>query len=101
MVLVAELELDFVQFRVAMVEAVGTAEPGFLNGDDVANGAVVDSPNGLSIAGMVPALESGHDAELLLLGQGTRGGDPAHADRIDGVRLFYEGVLPASTAARR
>ncbi len=93
MVLVAKLELDFGELPLAIMETVGTAEPGLLHGHDVADRAVVDSFDGLSIAGMIAALQPGHDAQLLLLGQGASGCDLANADRIEGMRLFHEGVL--------
>ncbi len=84
---------DLVLVRLAVAEPVRPAEKVLLDGHDIADGPVVDAFHGLQIAGLVSAMQAGHDAQFLLFGQLAGGRDLADAHRVDGVRLFHEHVL--------
>ena len=75
------------------IEPVGAAEEILFDGHDLADGAVVDPLDRFLIAGLVPAVQAGHHAEPLLLGELAGRRDHVDSGRVDGVRLFHEHVL--------
>ena len=53
----------------------------------------MDAFDGLLKTSLEPAVQPGHDAQLLLFGQLAGDRNLPNADRVDGVRLFHEHVL--------
>ena len=92
-VLVAGLELDFGKTGRARIQHVGRAQEVLLDGDDFADGSVVDALDGFAVAGVVAALQARHDREPFLTSRLARFADHLDAGRVDGVRLFDEHVL--------
>ncbi len=68
-------------------------QPRLLNGDDIADGAVVHALHRFDVAGMVTALQARDEAQPLLLRELDGSLQPLDADRIDGVRLLDKDVL--------
>ena len=66
-----------------------------LDGDDVADRAVLNALHRLADAFLVPPAQPGDDGQLLFLRQLVRLDDRPIARRIDGDRLFDEAVLAA------
>ena len=92
-ILVAGLVFDLGQAGSARVEHVGRPQPGLLDGDDVADGAVVHALDGLAVGRPEAALQAGEHAQVLLLRQFAGGLHHLDARRVDGVRLLDEDVL--------
>ncbi len=66
---------------------------GLLDGDDLADRAVVDPLHRLADAQVVAPAEPGDEAEVLLLGLFGGGHRHLHRRHVDAVRLFAEDVL--------
>src|SRR5688500_3914191 len=66
-VLRSELPLQFVQAGLALRNTVGCTEKIFFDGDDVADGTVMNALDGFSVTGVVTAVETGDDAEVLFI----------------------------------
>ena len=79
------------RLRGLVPEAAGVV--GALQGDDVADGAVVDALHRLALGVLVAAAQAGDDRQVLLLGLAARVQDRADAGRVDGDRLLAEDVL--------
>ena len=89
----AELKLDFIELGIAADNVVRTALEVLFEGHDLADRSLVDAPHHLSKRRHVSALESGKNADFLLLRQLRSDGDLADTHRIDGVGLLDENVL--------
>ena len=90
---VAELVFHFAPGGLASDQAVGRAQVIALDGDDLADLAVVDAFDGLAPAEVIAIGESGQHARAVLLGQLVGLQELQDASHIDGGRLLDEHVL--------
>src|SRR5450755_561535 len=91
-ILVARLVFDFLHAGAARIQHIRRPQPGLLNRDDIPDGAVVNPLHGLDVAGMVTALQTGHETQPFLAREIHGLAQPLDADRVDGMRLLEEHV---------
>ena len=90
---VANLVLHLAPLGLAAAVPERAGEVVLLDGDDVADRAVLNPLDRFADAQVVAPAEAGDDGQVLLLGLFARLQHAAHARRIDGDRLLAEDVL--------
>src|SRR5262245_28070518 len=90
---VAHLPLHVAPAALALAVPQGAGVVRGLDGDDIADGAVVDTVHDLAHRGMVAPAEAGNHGQAISLGFPTRGLNAADTGTIHGHRLLGEDVL--------
>jgi len=93
MILGAALPLQFRESWLAINHTVRGAEKILFNSDHITDGAVMDSLDGFGVPGVISALQTGNEAQSLLLCQFGRPLHELDADWIDAMRFLHEDVL--------
>ncbi len=101
MVLGAALPLELRKSRLARDHPVRGAKEVLLNGDDIADGTVVDPPDRLSVPRMVATLQTGNKAQSFLRRQFRCSLHELDPGRVDAVRFLHEHVLPGLNRGHR